>query len=209
MLVLVTVGTDHHAFDRVVRWADEWAATCAEACEVLVQFGTAPAPTTAAGVDYLSHRELQTALQRATVVVCHGGPATIGEAWRAGHLPLVVPRQRRLGEHVDDHQLAFASKLEQSGSLVYLRSETEFRAAMERVLADPQAFRLQRRPSPPSEEAVGALSRLIQTMLLETRDMKASESAARRRRILSGWRAARRVPAPRRPLQLSVWRSRP
>ncbi len=37
--VLVTVGTDHHRFDRLIGWVDRWAAAHPEA-RVLVQHGT-------------------------------------------------------------------------------------------------------------------------------------------------------------------------
>src|SRR3712207_7718545 len=35
-----------------------------------------------------------------------------------GHLPIVVPRRRDLGEHVDDHQTELAQTLEQMGHVL-------------------------------------------------------------------------------------------
>jgi len=103
-LVLVAVGTDYHQFDRLVDWVDRWLADVGSCrAEVLVQYGTSKGPTVALGSSLLEHRELQSAMERATVVVCHGGPATITEARRHGRLPICVPRDPSRGEHVDNH----------------------------------------------------------------------------------------------------------
>ncbi len=50
-------------------------------------------------------------LQKATAVVSHGGPGTIVSARQYGHVPIVVPRLKRLREHVDDHQAMFSERL--------------------------------------------------------------------------------------------------
>ena len=44
----------------------------------------------------------------AAAVVCPGGPGAIMETRAAGLRPIVVPRRGDLGEHVDNHQLAFS-----------------------------------------------------------------------------------------------------
>jgi UDP-N-acetylglucosamine transferase subunit ALG13 len=41
-------------------------------------------------------------LRAADLVVTHAGVASIVDAVRAGHRPIVVPRRQHLGEHVDD-----------------------------------------------------------------------------------------------------------
>jgi UDP-N-acetylglucosamine transferase subunit ALG13 len=51
----------------------------------------------------------------ATVVVCHGGPGIIMEAREAGHVPLCMPRDPHLGEHVDGHQQRFAAVVAGAG----------------------------------------------------------------------------------------------
>ncbi|MDQ3627435.1 MAG: glycosyl transferase family 28 [Actinomycetota bacterium] len=106
-LVLVVVGTDHHPFSRLVTWMDRWARAHPDV-RCLVQHGTAPAPQVCEGVDYLPHPELRSLMAQARAVVSHGGPGTIMEMRSSGHLPVVVPRDPRLGEHVDSHQQRFA-----------------------------------------------------------------------------------------------------
>lgn len=108
-LVLVTVGSDHHPFDRLVSWIDSWLETLPPgSVECLVQHGTSSAPAQAQGCDFLSHDELTSLMQHASVIVTQGGPMSIIEARRAGTVPIVVPRESGRGEHVDDHQRVFA-----------------------------------------------------------------------------------------------------
>ena len=86
-LVLVAVGTDHHPFDRAVDWVDAWlvdARAAGHDVDVLVQYGHSHPPILARGSSLLEHADLQDAMSRAAVVVCHGGPATITEARRHG-----------------------------------------------------------------------------------------------------------------------------
>lgn len=106
--ITVLVGTDHHDFSRVVRWADAWQQEH-PADEVLVQHGFSPAPVSARGVELVPPTELVDLLTGADVVVTHGGPGTIMSARHAGHHPLAVPRDPSLGEHVDGHQMRFVT----------------------------------------------------------------------------------------------------
>lgn len=141
-LVFATVGTDHHRFDRLVRWVDEWARSAGPSVECFVQTGTSGSPKTASSEAYLSHDQLQDLLSRAAAVVCHGGPATIVDCRRAGVKPIVVPRRRSFDEHVDDHQLLFARRTAASGLVELVETEERLRAVLDAVVADPDAYRI-------------------------------------------------------------------
>lgn len=106
--ILLVVGTDHHPFDRAVHWADAWAQAHPED-QVEIQYGTSTPPRSAAGVALVGPEELAARMSAADVVITHGGPGTISAAREAGHLPLVLPRNPALGEHVDDHQMRFSA----------------------------------------------------------------------------------------------------
>ncbi|WP_370328125.1 glycosyltransferase [Euzebya sp.] len=132
--VLVTVGTDHHPFDRLVEWVDRWVAARGPAVACVVQYGTSASPTASTGTAYLEHDVLVSAMSRATAVVCHGGPGTILEARAAGHVPIVVPRSKALGEHVDDHQVHFSRRLADNGDVVLVGSADALAEALDQVL---------------------------------------------------------------------------
>ncbi|PRY01844.1 glycosyltransferase [Allonocardiopsis opalescens] len=168
-LVLVTVGTDFHPFRRLAAWADRIAERH-PGIDVLVQHGSAPPPRHARGRAYLDHAELRAAMEQAAAVVCHGGPATITEARRAGRLPIVVPRDPRRGEHVDDHQLRFVARMSAEGLVHACDGEEELRAAVDKALTSPADFRAE----PPAagagpRDAAERAGRLIDTLVATRR----------------------------------------
>ncbi len=139
--IVVTVGTDHHRFDRLVHWADHWALAHPEV-EVFVQYGTAVAPGVARGEALVDPAELRARVAAATAVVTHGGLSSIMETRAAGFLPIVVARDPAAGEHVDGHQQAFAAHQERLGRIALVRTEPELAVALERALTDPSVQRL-------------------------------------------------------------------
>jgi UDP-N-acetylglucosamine transferase subunit ALG13 len=127
-LLLVAVGTDHHPFARLLDWVGHWSAAH-PSWQVAVQHGATPAPGYGRTFAYCGHEELLGLIAAADVVVTHGGPATITQARAAGHVPVVVPRQPALGEHVDDHQVLFARRLGAAGVVHLAESEAALAAA--------------------------------------------------------------------------------
>jgi len=180
-LVLLTVGTDHHPFDRAVHWLDSWSPQGA-AARRLVQHGTSTSPQVGEGHAYLDYDRLQSALDEAAVVVCHGGPATIVEARRHGRLPVVLPRSAARGEHVDDHQVAFTAALARRGEIVLVREERELHEALDRALADPAAFAVEgvAADRERAEAAVARFGRLVDDLL------DAKPAGSRRGNLLAG-----------------------
>jgi UDP-N-acetylglucosamine transferase subunit ALG13 len=76
-------------------------------------------------VAWLEPAQVDAAAGRARYVVCHSGSGIIGAALRHGRRPLVLPRRHEAGEHVDDHQIQIARKLEELGLAVALDGAIE------------------------------------------------------------------------------------
>lgn len=111
-MIFVTLGTHPAPMDRLVRTLDALVEAGEIDEEVVIQaaaFAQAPHRLRAVGV--APFQQVAAWMEEATVVVCHGGPGTIMQALRAGHHPVVVPRDPAASEHVDDHQVRFAAWL--------------------------------------------------------------------------------------------------
>jgi UDP-N-acetylglucosamine transferase subunit ALG13 len=134
-LVVALAGTDHHPFARMVEWVDA-AASRRPDVRFLVQHGSATrAPQIAEGAPFLTHDRLVALLADAAVVICHGGPGTITDAREAGHVPLCMPRDPELGEHVDGHQQRFAAMVGSAGVVRHITTRESFDRELDRALA--------------------------------------------------------------------------
>ena len=124
--LFVSVGTDYHRFDRLVWWLDEWMSAGQNVGHTLIQRGTSATSEYAESQEYLQRTELIEEFQKASVVVCHGGPATIMECRKNGIVPIVVPREEKFDEHVNDHQVDFCVRLAAHGDIQMARTKDEF-----------------------------------------------------------------------------------
>jgi UDP-N-acetylglucosamine transferase subunit ALG13 len=139
--ILVVLGTDHHPFDRLVGWVDDFLERPGNgSLSALIQLGSTAPPRRADGLGIVAYDELQRLMRRATVVVTHGGPATMFEVRRQGRRPVVVPRDPALGEHVDQHQQEFSRRMATLGLVTLCEEQGVFDQALSAALADPKAF---------------------------------------------------------------------
>jgi UDP-N-acetylglucosamine transferase subunit ALG13 len=165
-LVLVTLGMDHHPFNRLMRWVDGWlAAGASERVRCLAQTGPAIRPARAVCTEFLDYDELEHAMTQAVVVACHAGPGTIMICRAAGQKPVVVPRLPHRGEVVDDHQVRFARQLSLEGIIELAEEEASFRALMDAAVERGTVPK----PPPPdgrTTEPIAQFDRLVTGLLV-------------------------------------------
>lgn len=141
-LVFGSVGTDYHPFHRMIEWIDSWLDDGGRlVARAVIQSGTSKPSRRAESISYLAFDDLQTYIRLATTLVSHGGPATVMDCCRLGIKPIVIPRLSRFGEHVDNHQVAFARMMASQGLIEVADTEEQFRSLVDRSLTDPTAFR--------------------------------------------------------------------
>jgi len=137
--VFVTVGTDHHAFDRLVEWVDDYVerrTATGQTVRAVCQVGTSHQARVADSMDYVKAERMAELFSSAAVVVSHGGPATIMEARQAGRRPIVVPRDPERGEHVDGHQQRFAAFLAERDQIDLATTRDEFERLLDLALSN-------------------------------------------------------------------------
>jgi UDP-N-acetylglucosamine--N-acetylmuramyl-(pentapeptide) pyrophosphoryl-undecaprenol N-acetylglucosamine transferase len=106
---VVTVGTtESYGFRRMI----EALTVSLRDVDTVWQTGA----TDVSGLDIparatVPHGELVEAIATADVVISHAGTGAALTALEAGRCPVLVPRLRRHGEHVDDHQVQIAAEL--------------------------------------------------------------------------------------------------
>lgn len=108
-MIFVTVGTHEQPFDRLLKEVDELVEKGVITEEVFIQTGYSTyIPKNCKWSKLLSFDKMDELMERADIIITHGGPATFMSAIAKGKKPIVVPRQEKYGEHVNDHQVDFA-----------------------------------------------------------------------------------------------------
>lgn len=113
-MIYVTLGTMFMDFPRLIRKMDEMAGRTGE--RVVIQLGLSKIlPKHAEYFDFKPHEEILEIQREARVIVCHAGIGAVRDALSAARPMIVVPRLKRFGEHMNDHQLDLAEAVAHRG----------------------------------------------------------------------------------------------
>lgn len=112
-MIFVTVGTHEQPFDRLIKCIDQMVADGKINEEVIIQKGyTDYEPQNCKSYKLIGYDDMQKYIAEARIVVTHGGPASFVAPLSIGKIPVVVPRQYKYNEHVNDHQLEFVKYID-------------------------------------------------------------------------------------------------
>jgi UDP-N-acetylglucosamine transferase subunit ALG13 len=167
--IVVIVGTDHHPFDRLIGWTNDWLGRHPELTQAFfVQSGAASVAPACPGSRFLDPGQLGALLDMADVMICHGGPGSIADAWARGLVPIVVPRLRRFGEVVDDHQVDFCRKLAGLGRIRLAQAPDALAEFLDEAARDYTRFRAES-PEADTEAAVKRFGELVDELVSRPR----------------------------------------
>ena len=123
-MIFVTVGTHEQQFNRLVEYMDKWASIHDE--EVIIQTGFSTyEPVFAVWSRLYPYDQMIEKVQKARIVITHGGPSSFIMPLQNGRIPIVVPRKHEYGEHVNDHQLDFCRSVSERQRNIILIEEIE------------------------------------------------------------------------------------
>lgn len=133
-MIFLTVGS-MFPFDRLVRAVDELVGQGEIREPVFAQIGDGRfEPRNMPFERFVDKTRYEQHVRNADTLIGHAGAGTIELALLHGKALLVLPRAKRFGEHVNDHQLATARKFEALGH-VMVAYDTAAIAAGVRALA--------------------------------------------------------------------------
>ena len=113
-MIFVTVGTHEQQFNRLIEEVDKLKEDGIIKEEVFIQTGFSTyEPKHCQWSKLISYKEMNNKIKEARIIITHGGPASFIAPLQIGKIPIVVPRQEKYGEHVNDHQLEFAKNVEE------------------------------------------------------------------------------------------------
>jgi UDP-N-acetylglucosamine transferase subunit ALG13 len=127
-MIFVSVGTHEAPFDRMLRTVLELGLDE----ELVVQHGPSTVRSDAASVqtEYLSFDDVVSYIRQARAVVMHAGVGSVMISLANGKRPIVMARRHEFDEHVDDHQVELARRMEASGLATFVDDAQALAAAL-------------------------------------------------------------------------------
>ncbi|VVB97674.1 UDP-N-acetylglucosamine--N-acetylmuramyl-(pentapeptide) pyrophosphoryl-undecaprenol N-acetylglucosamine transferase [uncultured archaeon] len=127
-MIFVTVGL-MFGFENLIKEMDNIAGVIEE--KVVMQIGnTSYEPKYAEYFRFASKKEIDVLYYNARVVVCHAGVGSILTALEHDKPVIAVPRRKKYGESVDDHQLEIAKELEREEKITVIYDVRELERAL-------------------------------------------------------------------------------
>lgn len=111
-MIFLTVGAERFPFDRLIKYVDEISLINNIGGRVFGQIGTSKyLPSNFEYKRFLSFKEMLDRLKESKIIISHAGVGSTILSFSLKKIPILVPRQHELGEHIDNHQIEFALKM--------------------------------------------------------------------------------------------------
>lgn len=137
-MILVLLGTQNNSFHRLLEQIEKNIENGNITEEVVVQAGyTKYEPKVIKKkmkiFDTISKRELDKLIEKANLVISHGGVGSMVTANQKGKKVIAVPRYKKYNEHVNDHQIETIKIFEMKGYVLLAENVEDIDKALLQV----------------------------------------------------------------------------
>ena len=124
-MIFVTVGTQDWSFKRLIEAVEKAVIDKKITDEVIVQSGNTKYESEHVKIlNYIPFEEFAAFMDKADIIITHGGVGSILNAVKLGKKVIAVPRLAKYNEHVNDHQLQVIKKMTDDGYILSTEDET-------------------------------------------------------------------------------------
>ena len=120
-MILVLLGTQNNSFVRLLKAMQDGIDKKKINTKVVVQAGFTKFSSKDMKIfKFIDKDELSKLQEEADLIITHGGVGSIISSLKKGKKVIVVPRLKKYGEHVNNHQLQIARRFGQEGYVKYV-----------------------------------------------------------------------------------------
>ncbi|MCP4158104.1 MAG: hypothetical protein GY757_60935 [bacterium] len=118
-MIFFTVGTHEQPFDRAVEAIDRLRGEGIISQDVFIQTGYSTyKPRHCEFADFIGFDDMLKKMAEAEIVFTHGGTGSVMLVLYNKKVPVVIPRQKKYDEHIDDHQVHFCKLMVSKGKII-------------------------------------------------------------------------------------------
>jgi len=113
-MFFITVGSQKFQFNRLLKKIDELIDKSIIKDNVYAQIGVSDyKPQKYEYVDFMTQDEFNKKLDEANLIITHAGTGVIINAVKREKKVIAIPRLKKYGEHVDDHQIQLIQQFDE------------------------------------------------------------------------------------------------
>lgn len=113
-MILVSVGSQKFQFNRLLKEIDKLIENGVITDKVFAQTGVSDyTPQNYDYIDFMTQDEFNNKLDESDLIITHAGTGIIINAIKKNKKVIAIPRLKKYGEHVDDHQIQLIEQFEE------------------------------------------------------------------------------------------------
>ena len=113
-MIFITLGSQKFQFNRLLKAVDSLVERGIITDKVFAQIGYSDyIPKFYKYKAFLDRNEFSKLVEKSEIIITHGGTGAIIGAIRKGKKLIAIPRLKKYGEHVDDHQLQLVKQFDE------------------------------------------------------------------------------------------------
>lgn len=125
-MIFVTVGTQDKSFERLIKGIEQAVIEKKITDKVIVQAGNTKYESDVIEVlNYIPFEKFTDFMNKADIIITHGGVGSILNAIKLGKKVIAVPRLKEYNEHINDHQLQVIKKMTEQGYILSTQNVEE------------------------------------------------------------------------------------
>ena len=133
-MILVTLGTQDKNFVRLLEKIDQLINNGLIKDKVIVQAGFTKYNSENMEIfDLIPQDEFNDLMDKADIIITHGGVGNIISALEKNKKVIAVPRLAKYGEHINDHQTQIIAKFNALGYIIGLQDVDELDDAVKKI----------------------------------------------------------------------------
>lgn len=133
-MILVTLGTQDKTFVRLLEKIDQLINNGLIKDKVIVQAGFTKYNSENMEIfDLIPQDEFNSLMDKADIIITHGGVGNIISALEKNKKVIAVPRLAKYGEHINDHQTQIIAKFNALGYIIGIQDVEELDDAIKKV----------------------------------------------------------------------------
>ena len=132
-MILVMLGTQNNSFHRLLEEIDNLIKKGIISDEVIVQAGYTKYESNNMKIfSLISQEELEKLIEKANLIITHGGVGSIITSLKKGKKVIAVPRLHEYQEHVNNHQKEIIETFDKKGYIIGIQNVNQLEEAIER-----------------------------------------------------------------------------